>query len=81
MLCYHCEKASGCSTFRNLYSISKDFCINECKNFEDSSCYTYMKIAENKDLMRLIYDYFVGILEGCTEDEAKEAITCAMWNL
>jgi hypothetical protein len=40
-----------------------------------------MKIAENKDLMRLIYDYFMDILDGCTEDEAKEAITKAMRNL
>lgn len=81
MLCYHCEKASGCSTLRTLYSVSEDFCINKCKDFEDSLRYTYMKIAEHKDLMKLLYDYFIGILEGCTEDEAKEAITKAMWNL
>ena len=81
MLCYHCEKAENCSMFRNLVSISEDFCINKCKDFEDSSRYTYMKIAENPGLMRLIYEHFIGILEGCTEDEAKEAITRAMWNL
>ena len=81
MLCYHCEKASVCPTFRTLYTMSKDFCINQCRDFEDSSHYTYMKIAENKDLMKLIYDYFIGIIEEYSEDEAKEVITHAMWNL
>lgn len=81
MLCYHCEKASDCFTLKYLMSMSEDFCINQCKDFEDSSRYTYMKIAENKDLMKLIYDYFIGILEGYSEDEAKEAITRVMWSL
>lgn len=81
MLCSHCEKVDNCSMFRNLVSMSSDFCINKCKDFKDSSVYTYMKIAEHKDLMKLIYEYYIGILEGYTDDEVKEAITRAMWNL
>jgi hypothetical protein len=33
-----------------------------------------MKIAENHDLMKLIYDYFIDILEGCSKEEAEETI-------
>ena len=81
MICYHCTKASGCSVFRSLYSISKDFCINDCRDFDDASAYKYKKIAENDDLMRLIYDYFTGNVEGYSEDETKKAITSTIWSL
>ena len=76
MICYHCTKANECPTFRTLYVISDDFCINKCKDFEKTSAYTYRKIAENDDLMRLIYDYFIGEVKvnGYTDDEIKGVI-------
>jgi hypothetical protein len=61
--------------------MSKDFCINDCKDFDDASTYKYRKIAENDDLMKLIYDYFTGNVKGYSEDVAKEAITSAMWSM
>ena len=81
MICYHCTKASDCPTFRTLYSMSKDFCINDCRDFVDASDYKYRKIAENDALMRLIYDYFTGNIEGHSEEEAKRAITGALWDM
>lgn len=81
MLCYHCTNASGCPTFRTLYSMSKDFCINDCRDFDDALDSTYMKIAENKDLMRLIYDYFTDNIDGYSKEEAYEAITLVLFNL
>ena len=64
MLCYHCDKASSCSTLRTLYSMSRDFCINECKDYNQTLRTKYKNIAKNDDLMHLIYDYFTGQLEG-----------------
>ena len=82
MLCYHCEKASGCPTFRTLHSMSKDFSINECRDHVDVSKYKYRKIAENDDLMRLIYDYFTDQIEGgYSKAQAKSAIKSALWSL
>lgn len=82
MLCYHCEKASDCSTLRALHSVCEDFCINKCKDFEDSLHYSYMKIAENHDLMRLIYDYFMGLLEKeYSKEDAEKAIIRALRDL
>lgn len=78
MICYHCKKAESCPTFGILYSMSNDFCIDDCRDYDDASNYKYKKIAENDDLMRLIYDYFTGNLEGYSEDEAKKAITSVM---
>jgi hypothetical protein len=40
-----------------------------------------MKIAENHDLMKLIYDYFTDILEGYSKAEAEEAIIRALRGL
>ena len=81
MICYHCKKVESCPTFRTLYSMSNDFCIDNCRDYDDASNYKYKKIAENDDLMRLVYDYFIGNLEGCSEDEAKEAIISAIWSM
>lgn len=81
MLCYHCDKAISCPTLRTLYSMSKDFCINDCNDYNETSKNKYKKIANNDDLMHLIYDYFTGKLEGYTYEEAKRAITSAMWSL
>ena len=81
MLCYHCEKANDCSVLKELCSVSENFSINKCNNFHDSLCYSYMKIAENHDLMRLIYDYFMNLLEGCSKKDAEEAIVRTLQNL
>jgi hypothetical protein len=80
VICYHCDKAEGCMTFRNLYSMSNNFCINECENYKGAS-EKYKKIAENDQLMHLIYDYFTGKLVDVSESKAKEVITSAMWSL
>lgn len=81
MICYSCNKASECPTFRKLYFTSKDFCINDCNDYDSVSRYKYKRIAENDNLMHLIYDYFTEQLEGHTYEEAKRVITSAMWNL
>ena len=80
MICYGCNKASGCSVFRQLYSKSKDFSINQCEDYNEANN-AYKKIAMHDDLMHLIYDYFTGQLEGVSESEARKAITSNMWNL
>lgn len=76
MICYKCAKASECPTFRKLYTMSKDFCINDCKDYDGVSNYKYRVIAANDGLMRLIYDYFMGQVEvdGYTDDDIKEII-------
>ena len=82
MLCYHCEKASGCQTFRTLYSKSKDFSIDECRDYVGVSKYKYRKIAENDELMHLIYDYFTDQIDGgYNKAQAKSAIKSALWSL
>lgn len=81
MLCYHCDKANSCPTLRILYSMSKDFCINECRDYNETLKNKYKKIAFNDNLMHLIYDYFTGQLEGCTEEEAKRVITSTILDL
>ena len=80
MVCYRCNKASGCSVFRQLHSISNDFSINQCEDYNEAN-YAYKKIAMHDDLMRLIYDYFTDKLVGVTEKEARKAITNCMWDL
>ncbi len=82
MICYYCEKASDCPTLRTLHRISEDFSINECRDFDKASKYNYRKIANNDNLMRLIYDYFAGQIEGgYTEEQAKSVIRNALINM
>lgn len=80
-ICCNCTKAIDCSIFRTLYSMSQDFCINDCKDFDEMSDFKYRKIAENDDLMHLIYDYFTNNLTMCSEDEAKKILINAIENL
>ena len=62
--------------------MSKDFSINDCNTYEKDSAYKYKRIAENDELMHLIYDYFTKQIEGEYSDEyVKEVITTAMWSL
>ncbi|MDD5901727.1 MAG: hypothetical protein PUC73_12630 [Lachnospiraceae bacterium] len=82
MLCYHCKKAEDCATFRNLYSMSTDFAINKCRNYVETEADKYKLIAENDELMKLIYDYFTHQVVGnYTDEEVKQAITSALWSL
>lgn len=75
MLCYTCEKAKDCIIYKKLLMISTDFSIKECKTYISSSARKYKKIAENDDLMRLIYDYFFDNVQGgYTREEAEKVI-------
>ena len=80
MICYRCNKASGCSVFRQLHSMSNKFSIDQGENYNEANS-AYKKIAMHDDLMHLIYDYFTGKLEGVSEDEARKAIISNMWSL
>ena len=82
MICYHCEKASGCQAFRTLHSMSKNFSINDCRAYEGVSKYKYRKIAQHDELLHLIYDYFTGQVEGgFSDEEVKRVITNEIWSL
>ena len=81
MICYSCTKANSCPTFRTLYSMSKDFCINDCRDYDKASAYRYRKIAQNDCLMALIYDYFMDNVQGHSRDDAKQAIICALMDM
>lgn len=79
MICHRCQHAYNCSTLR--YAFKEEFSIDSCKNFIVAPQYRYKRIADNNELMRLIYDYFTGRIEGHSEDEVKAAITRAMYEL
>lgn len=75
MLCYSCEKAKDCIIYKKLLMISTDFSIKECKTYTDCGVRKYKKIAENDDLMHLIYDYFLDDVHGgYTREEAEKVI-------
>lgn len=76
MICYSCNNSKKCSIFRELYDMSDDFSVNQCKNYNEGD--SYRNIAKNDKLMRLIYDYFTGQLVGVSEEEARKAIECNM---
>jgi hypothetical protein len=62
--------------------MSKDFSINDCRDYDAVAKYTYKKIAQNDALMRLIYDYFTGQVEGgYSNEEVEKVITSEMWKL
>ena len=81
MICYHCKNAETCFLFRNMYSMSKDFEIRQCKNYDEASKYKYKLIAKDDGLMHLIYDYFTDNIVGHSKEEAEKAITSAIWSL
>lgn len=81
MICYHCENAPECNVFRNLYSISEEFSINQCCKYKEPNANKYKKIAQDEYLLKLIYDYFTRQVIGYSEKEARQAITSAIWNL
>ena len=82
MVCYRCKKVRTCSIFQTLYNTSANFSINDCQNFDKETSCKYRKLAENDNLMRLIYDYFLGQLEvAITEEVAVKAIKRELLNL
>lgn len=78
MICYNCAKARSCPVFKTLYTMSNDFCVSDCKEFDEISSYKYREIAKNDDLMHLIYDYFLDNLREYDKDEARRAIICTL---
>lgn len=81
MICYSCSKASSCPVFRTLYTMSDDFCINNCKDYDESQ-FKYKKIAENDNLMHLIYDYFLEQIDGgYSEEQARSVIKSTLLDL
>ena len=82
MICYRCKRVHICPMFQRLYNASKDFSINDCKDFDEELSCKYKKLAENDDLMHLIYDYFLGQLEvDVAEEEVVRAIKRELLNL
>ncbi len=63
MLCYTCEKVHSCTTFQTLYTMSKDFVIKDCRDYEKNSAVRYKLIAQDDELMRFFYDYFTDNLD------------------
>ena len=81
MICYSCDKASSCEVFRMLYGMSNDFCINDCREYNESQI-KYKKMAEKDNLMRLIYDYFLEQIEGgYSQEQARKAIVRELLDL
>lgn len=80
MLCYQCENIKKCTMFNALYCKSKDFVINDCKDYDEGSKYKYKLIAQNDNLMKLIYDYFTGNVKepDVTDEEVVDAIRTAL---
>lgn len=82
MICYNCKKVEGCPAFQTLYNMSKDFCINDCQNYDEIPKDKYKKIAENDDFMHLIYDYFTEQVKGgYSNEEVVEVIKRVMYSL
>ena len=82
MICYRCKKVGLCPMFGKLCNISKDFAINDCKEFDEVSKYKYRHIAEHDELMHLIYDYFLGQVEvDASEEEVVRVIKRALLEL
>lgn len=63
MLCYTCEKVHSCPTFQTLYTMSKNFEIKDCRDYEKNSAVKYKLIAQDDELMRFFYDYFTDNLD------------------
>ena len=63
MLCYTCERIHDCPTFQNLYEMSKDFEIKDCRDYKKNSAVKYKLIAQDDELMRFFYDYFTDNLD------------------
>ena len=83
MICYRCKNIRTCTVFQALYNMSKDFAINGCDDFDEALELKYKKLAENDELMRLIYDYFLDNLNiyDVSEEEVVRVIKRELLNL
>jgi hypothetical protein len=58
--------------------MSKDFEINDCRDYEKNSAVKYKLIAQDDELMRFFYDYFTdnldSPLQNVADDEIRRAI-------
>ena len=82
MICYNCENVNTCDIFHAINFSSDDFCINQCKYYDDACKYKYKRIANHDNLMRLIYDYFTDQVQGdYSEQEVKDTIINTILNL
>lgn len=82
MICAKCKKAITCDHIR--YAINHDFNINSCKNFILDDIYKYVKIAEDENLLLLIYNYFTDekeLYSLYTKEEIEEIIRGEIKNL
>ena len=83
MICINCAKALECpklAEMRNIFDRLDDFSINKCENYED--VYKYRKIADYDELLRLLYYFFTGQIEGdYSDEEIIKSIKTAMLNL
>lgn len=79
MICYYCEKVYTCDLVR--FANKENFEISKCENFSEMPEFKYKRIAEYDELMKLIYDYFTGKVEGHSDEETKEVLTRVMRNL
>lgn len=66
--------------------MSKDFYINDCENYDETSEFKYKRIADHDDLMCLLYDYFTDQIDkdlrmDYSDEEIKEMIKAEMWRL
>lgn len=78
MICAKCNNLRSCDIVN--HSIN----INSCKNFILNDIYKYLKIAENEDLLLLIYNYFTNeeeLYSLYTKKEIEEKIQKAIKSL
>lgn len=82
MICAKCKNAIICDHIR--YAVNHDFNINNCKNFILNDIYKYIKIAEDEDLLLLIYNYFTDeeeLYSLYTKEEIEKIIQREIKNL
>lgn len=78
MICAKCNNLRSCDI------VNRSININSCKNFILNDIYKYLKIAENEDLLLLIYNYFTNeeeLYSLYTKKEIEEKIQKAIKSL
>lgn len=61
MICFNCKNVSKCSLA--LAAFEGEASIDSCKTFIPNNKYAYREIANNDDLMHVIYDYFLNNID------------------
>lgn len=80
-LCAHCIKFATCDTIK--CALKTGTRITNCKSFVDEDKDAYLRIADNPDLMHLIYDYFLdkvdeSVTKRYSNDEIKDIIVSVL---